>query len=524
MANSAYTASTGYASPARDGRSTPTPTPGPAQRAERDVFQSSSAPSPPPVPPPPARPPSSTSSTQSTDTRHTTTPRKRFVVKAGRPASPRTPISSPARREARRTRERPPPRAERPGLSTTLEFVLAPLRLLLAPLQAVLGPVLWHLVNLFILVTLAAGLLYLVVSYVRNVLFSIFGTGDTSLPTTVAILPLRLIATPACLLTNVLCPLSLLSTGITPNATAKPFWRLFSQPMEVDVAAVSRELSKEVRNAKDIFDSLQALGDGRMTEGLGHVKIHELGIAIQTGSTLSDRLIIGQELIDLADLASEITDEVVMINTMSVSIFSWLFWEFSHLTQLLSLPPKDRPSPAVLASRLDSLINRLDKDLDRLFMKVAGAIPIASQGTEMGWQLLHHLSGIKSDLTAERDRYPGWQKALDVSRHFFTGGDPSKLTRISRDLELTRTTISGIDETRSGLERVRIDLIAFRDQVRAFSGSVMGLHLGASESIGLGPEQEMLILNGVVGELGVAVGRAKRRPADRELGIDAAKE
>lgn len=157
-------------------------------------------------------------------------------------------------------------------------------------------------------------------------------------------------------------------------------------------------------------------------------------------------------------------------------------------------------------------------------MKVAAAIPIATQGTEMGWQLLHHLSGIKSDLTAERDRYPGWQKALDIASHFFTGGDPSKLTRISRDLELTRTTIAGIDETRSGLERVRIDLIAFRDQVRAFSGSVMGLHLGASESIGLGPEQEMIILNGVVGELGVAVGRAKRRPAERELGIEGGRE
>ncbi|KAL1407213.1 hypothetical protein Q8F55_006630 [Vanrija albida] len=516
LANSPHAASTGYASP-RDARSASTPA------AERHAARDAAQPSPdvpPPVPPPPARPPSSTSSVYSTDARAPTTPRKRFVVKGARPSSPRT-VASPGRRaaESRRVRERPA-RAERPALSTTLEFVLAPLRLLLAPLQAVLSPVLWHLVNLAILVTLAAALLYLAISYVRGMLLSLVSPGDASLPTTVALLPLRLIATPACLVTNILCPLSLLSTGITPNATAKPFWRLFSQPIEVDVAAVSRELSKEVRNAKDIFDSLQALGDGRMTEGLGHVKIHELGIAIQTGSTLSDRLIIGQELIDLADLASEITDEVVMINTMSVSIFSWLFWEFSHLTQLLALPPKDRPSPAVLSSRLDSLINRLDKDLDRLFMKVATAIPIATQGTEMGWQLLHHLSGIKSDLTAERDRYPGWQKALDISRHFFTGGDPSKLTRISRDLELTRTTISGIDETRSGLERVRIDLIAFRDQVRAFSGSVMGLHLGASESIGLGPEQEMSILTGVVGELGVAVGRAKRRPAEREPAIE----
>lgn len=58
-------------------------------------------------------------------------------------------------------------------------------------------------------------------------------------------------------------------------------------------------------------------------------RIHELGIAIQTGSGLEDRFFLGQGLVELSNLASEITDEVVMINTMSVSIFSWLFWEVS---------------------------------------------------------------------------------------------------------------------------------------------------------------------------------------------------
>lgn len=208
------------------------------------------------------------------------------------------------------------------------------------------------------------------------------------------------------------------------------------------------------------------------------------------------------------------------INAMSVNVFSWLFWEFSNLVQLLALPPSQRPSSQRLGARLDSLINRLDHELDRLYLSVDGAIPLAARGRDKGWSLLRQLSEVHSDLKAEHDRFPGWQRALDVSRRFFAGGDPSKLTRISRDLDLTRSTIDGIDETSKSLERVRIDLTAFRTQVRSFKGSVMGLHLGASEEIGLGPEQEMLILTGVVDELGAAVGRAKRRPLPEDRLID----
>lgn len=58
-------------------------------------------------------------------------------------------------------------------------------------------------------------------------------------------------------------------------------------------------------------------------------RIHELGIAIQTGSNLDERFFIGQELVELADTASSMADEIVKINAMSVSIFSWLFWEVS---------------------------------------------------------------------------------------------------------------------------------------------------------------------------------------------------
>jgi len=159
-------------------------------------------------------------------------------------------------------------------------------------------------------------------------------------------------------------------------------------------------------------------------------------------------------------------------------------------------------------------VSRLDADLDRLHTRVGAAIPVAERGAQQGWTLHEHLSFIASDLRAEHEKYPTWQRALEAGKKFFAGGDPSKLTRISRDLEITQGTILGITETRNSLERVRIGLVAFRDQVRHFSASVMGLHLGADAAIGLGPEEELAILSTVVGELGVSVGRAKKMPLE----------
>ncbi|CAK9780055.1 hypothetical protein CC85DRAFT_300540 [Cutaneotrichosporon oleaginosum] len=478
---------------------------------------------PPPVPPvfrSPSLPPSVAASTSTTaadegsDSSASTaarlsTPRKRFIVR-----SRARPAPSPRRRKKEREEEW---EDVRPGMSATLSYLLAPLRLFLTPVQMILTPVLWHILNIAIMVCLVALAFFLAQAWLRRALAAMFSP-DSSLPGAVALLPFRALATPACFITGIGCDLSLLTA---PNMTARPFWQMASGGAEVDIAAVSRGLSREARQAKDIFESLTALGDGRMTAGLGHVRIHELGIAVQTGSTLEDRFFIGAELIELADLASDITDEVVTINAMSVNVFSWLFWEFSNLVSLLSLPPSQRPSSHRLGARLDSLINRLDHELDRLYLSVDSAIPLAARGRDKGWSLLRQLSEVHSDLKAEHDRFPGWQRALDVSRRFFAGGDPSKLTRISRDLDLTRATIGGIDETSKSLERVRIDLTAFRTQVRSFKGSVMGLHLGASEEIGLGPEQEMQILTGVVEELGLAVGRAKRRPASDDRLIEA---
>lgn len=161
--------------------------------------------------------------------------------------------------------------SSRPTFASTLSYLLLPVRLMamaLSPIQPLLSPLLWHVVNAFMLALISAVIVYSAVNYVKRILFGAV-TPTANGVSSALLLPIRAIATPTCLVANFLCPLSLL--GGT-NETAQPFWRLIKPGEDIDVAAVSRELSKEVRNAKDIFESLQALGDGRMTEGLGHVR------------------------------------------------------------------------------------------------------------------------------------------------------------------------------------------------------------------------------------------------------------
>lgn len=195
------------------------------------------------------------------------TPRKRFVARSRVPVRP---MASPRRRrkDSRVEREETGGGAARPGLGATLGYVLAPVRLLLAPVHMVLTPILWHIINIAILAFIVALFFYLAQAWLRRSIGAMFSP-NSSLPATVAMLPFRALATPACLLANIGCPLSLLAA---PNMTARPFWQMVNGGAEVDVAAVSRELSREARQAKDIFESLTALGDGRMTAGLGHVR------------------------------------------------------------------------------------------------------------------------------------------------------------------------------------------------------------------------------------------------------------
>lgn len=117
----------------------------------------------------------------------------------------------------------------------------------------------WHLLNTLIILLVLAGLGWIAVLYVRHALSGLPETLSNAVG-----LPIKLAATPACLLTGLACELSLVGKGWE--------WQGLGGGEKVDVAAVSRGLSKEARHAKDIFESLTALGDGRMTQGLGHVR------------------------------------------------------------------------------------------------------------------------------------------------------------------------------------------------------------------------------------------------------------
>lgn len=148
---------------------------------------------------------------------------------------------------------------------------MIPVRLMaiiLAPIRPILSPVLWHVVNAFLLAVFSAVLVYSAVHYVKHSIFGLAASSSTAI-SAAALLPLRIVATPTCLVANFLCPHSLLSGN---NETAQPFWRVMAPERELDVAAVSHVLSKGVRNAQDIFESLQSLGDGRLTQGLNHVR------------------------------------------------------------------------------------------------------------------------------------------------------------------------------------------------------------------------------------------------------------
>jgi len=161
-----------------------------------------------------------------------------------------------------------PRSSPRPSLLNTLDYLLIPFRILAWPLKGVISPVIAHILNTALLFALLAVVIYISASKLRSL------ADAFPLVTEGVLLPVRSIATPTCFLLNIMCPLSLFSEA---NSTAQPFWRVFSSSKgSVDVAAVSRSLSSEVRVAKDIFDSLLSLGDGRMMEGLAHVRLVSL--------------------------------------------------------------------------------------------------------------------------------------------------------------------------------------------------------------------------------------------------------
>ena len=209
---------------------------------------------------------------------------------------------------------------------------------------------------------------------------------------------------------------------------------------------------------------------------------------------------------------------------MSVNAFTWLQWEvsqtrslrfklisaqFASVYRVLSLPPAQHPSSSVLSSRLNTLLNRLSETLTDLHRLTSHAHATAIRGSDQGNRLFTHLKHINADLERQRDVDPAWKYAVDKVNHFFVGGEPSKMELIRRDVKITRSTIGSLSTLLQDLQRSRIAIKGFRDQIGYFDASMMGFHLGASSEGGIGPEEELRILADVVDDFGQSVGLAR---------------
>lgn len=211
-------------------------------------------------------------------------PRRRIDA---RPVTPRWSLP------ASRTHER-----NAPILVTSLSFLLTPVRLILYPIQIVCFPVFAHLINGLILVALATlagyviihhlpgwitGLLSNMLSYVfKSSCLDIWGLGDLSKD--VMGFSARALATPSCALTGLFCAHSLFATSHFSTTTqeasdtigtmARPFWKwLTPQPKEeIDVGLVAQGLTKRVKWARNIFDSVKLLGEEHVIDPLDPVR------------------------------------------------------------------------------------------------------------------------------------------------------------------------------------------------------------------------------------------------------------
>ncbi|ORX35154.1 hypothetical protein BD324DRAFT_652866 [Kockovaella imperatae] len=339
---------------------------------------------------------------------------------------------------------------------------------------------------------------------------------DTAVGQGVALLPLRLLATPVCTFTGQACLLSLASkresqAGETRMIKARPFWewQLTSARNAVDVGNVARNLAKEASGAKSIFESVARLSEGGLMDRLEHVRIWELGVAVQIGSNLEDREMLGQGLVELGNNAKDLSDELVEINAMAINAFTWLQWEFASVYRTLSLPQGQLSSAQKLAERLNGLLNKLSDTLTDLHRLTSRAHLTAVRGSDQGNRLRTNLGLINADLVRQNEVEPGWKAAVEKVNHFFVGGEPSKMERIRRDVKITRQTIESLSTIIQDLEISRTQIKSFRDQIGQFDASMMGFHMGANAEHGIGPEEELRILADVVAEFGQSIGRAK---------------
>lgn len=239
-----------------------------------------------------------------------TTPVRRR--KPPRPARPE--LASPRASESRAsTGTSSATSASSPLASTlggTFSALLAILRVIVSIFNVLLGPIIYPMIYTTLaisLVSLAA--YYLLPNLPRFVLlltgklvrllartwtpsipslngWSGWNTTDVRLGQEALSIPFRaIVAAPACAITGVLCPLSIVTRrgpggagGEEHEFVARPFWQwdVFgggsSAADVVDVGRVARGLTKEIKQARDIFDSVRMLGDGTLIGGLEYVR------------------------------------------------------------------------------------------------------------------------------------------------------------------------------------------------------------------------------------------------------------
>ncbi|WWC90279.1 uncharacterized protein L201_005212 [Kwoniella dendrophila CBS 6074] len=501
-------------------------------------------------------------------TSSTTSSPSRRIIQSPRNMKSRTPSRKPIPNRNTLKQARPLPSQARPPqrrpsipITDTLNLLLLPLRLILAPLNILLAPFYAHLANGLLLITIGSLFAYFILPLIPSLVLKLIGrlikyissdfisrnfgftqNTDLGLGKEVFLLPAKTLATPACLLTGLFCHNSLLSRNDINGTTiipAKPFWQNFKYDQEVekddvDIGEYARALTKEARGARDIFDSVRMLGQGGVAGGLEYVRIWELAVTVNTGSTLEGKGYIAEQIRELGDMTRDLSDEIVHIDSKTVNAFSWLQWEFRDLVNLLSLPPATRPSSAILSRKLHSLLIRLQTELESIYTLTSEASKHASLASMHGQGLDSELSRTANGLKYESDREPGWKFLLDKSTHFLIGGEPSKIELIKRDLKITTKTIGNIRSLSRNLEETRSKIKVYRDQIGMFDASIMGFHLGQNEIKssnsdsdqdelivlgGLGPEEEIRVLNEVVEGLARSVGMAKQEARSGRISI-----
>lgn len=155
--------------------------------------------------------------------------------------------------------------------------------------------------------------------------------------------------------------------------------------------------------------------------------------------------------------------------------------------------------------------------MDKLHELASRAYTVAQRGSIQGQQLHTNLNLIVADLKEAHESAPGWKLMADKANRFFVGGELSKVERIAKDLVITDHAFTSLSSSVRDLEKTRLGIKEFKDQIGYFDTNLMGFHLGAGEHVGLGPEDEVRILAQVVEDFGTSIGRVKAKSRREEV-------